>query len=214
MQNIAAAFSEEQTARLTGVSRSQLRYWDRTDFYRPAFTSESRRIQFSRVYSFQDIVALRVLNALRNDLGVSLPHLRDASARLRSSVNAPWTGVKLWVVNKRVVWQEPDTDAPQEIISKQYVPAALVLEDVASRTREDVAQFRKQRDPATVGFVERHRYVNHNAPVLAGTRIPVQAIKRFADAGYTEQEILLEYPDLEAADIKAAIAYESKRSAA
>jgi uncharacterized protein (DUF433 family) len=45
------------------------------------------------------------------------------------------------------------------------------------------------------GVIERSRFVNHNAPVIAGTRIPVSAIKNFAKAGYSTSQIIQEYPD-------------------
>lgn len=50
--------------------------------------------------------------------------------------------------------------------------------------------------------------------VIAGTRIPVDAIKEFADAGYTVPQIMKEYPTLDRRDVEAAISYEDERNAA
>ena len=47
----------------------------------------------------------------------------------------------------------------------------------------------------------------NNAVVIAGTRIPVNTIKRFSDHGYSVEQIIKEYPTLTEVDIKAAIAY-------
>ncbi len=44
--------------------------------------------------------------------------------------------------------------------------------------------------------------------VLAGTRIPTGAIRRFAEAGYTVNQILREYPSLTREDVAAALAHE------
>jgi uncharacterized protein (DUF433 family) len=44
-------------------------------------------------------------------------------------------------------------------------------------------------------------------PVIAGTRIPVRAIKSFDKAGFTPTEIRDEYPGLTLADIDAALEY-------
>jgi uncharacterized protein (DUF433 family) len=55
--------------------------------------------------------------------------------------------------------------------------------------------------------------VAHNAPVLAGTRIPVRAIKRFNEAGYSVAQILSEYPTLTESDVVAALAYGPKAAA-
>ncbi len=215
-QNVIAAFSEDQTARLTRITKSQLRYWDKTDFYKPSYAEENRRIAFSRVYSFKDIVALRVLNVLRNQYGVSLSHLRQVSERLSHLEADPdrWTHSILYVVNKRVHWIEPDTQLPQEIVSRQYVVPTITLEQVILETKRDTAKGMASRDQSKIGSIERHRYVNHNTPVLGGTRIPVNAIKRYSKAGYTTEQIVSEYPDLTAKDVEAALEYESASSAA
>jgi uncharacterized protein (DUF433 family) len=206
-----AAFSEEQTSRLTGISQAQLRYWDREDFYRPSHVEDNRRVAFSRVYSFLDIVSLRVLNVLRNQFGVSLQHLRDVSEKLAHLSEDRWLGTRLWVVKKRVVWQEPGTELPQEILSGQYI-VPVILDEVIADTQNNVAKL-NERDASLHGRIERSRYVNHNAPVIAGTRIPVLAIQRFAAAGFTTEQIIEEYPDLTAKDVAAALAYDRLNAA-
>lgn len=205
-ENVIAAFSEEHTERLTGVSRGQLRYWDRTGFYRPSYAEDNRRIAFSRVYSFKDIVALRVLHVLRNQYSVALQHLRAVSDKLSHLEQGRWTGIKLWVLNKRVIWQEPGTNKPQEVVSEQYVVPTVVLDVVIDDIRHDVLALNVRAD-SKHGQIERSRFVNHNAAVVAGTRIPVDAIKRFSDAGYTPSQIIEEYPELTEKDIEAALAY-------
>ncbi len=44
-------------------------------------------------------------------------------------------------------------------------------------------------------------------PVVRGTRIPVDLLVRMASQGIPEAEILREYPRLQAADLRAALAY-------
>jgi uncharacterized protein (DUF433 family) len=214
-KTIVAAFSEEQAERLTGISKAQMRYWDRTGFYRPAYTEDNRRIAFSRVFSFKDIVALRVLNALRNQCKISLQHLRDVSERLGHLNDDPsrWTQTRLYPLNGRVVWHEEGSELPQVVTSGQYV-VAVVLNDVVQDTKLAVRTLTTARDESKVGMIERSRSIVQNAPVIAGTRIPVHAIKRFAEAGYSVTQILKEYPDITERDVEAAIAYQAANSAA
>jgi uncharacterized protein (DUF433 family) len=47
-------------------------------------------------------------------------------------------------------------------------------------------------------------------PTIRGLRITVQTILDYLVAGESEKEILRQYPDLEAADIKACLAFASK----
>lgn len=209
---VSAAFSEEHTSRLTGISQAQLRYWDRKNFYRPSYgDGGGSRSAFNRIYSFRDIVSLRVLDVLRNQFSVSLQHLREVSDKLSHMAEDRWIGTQLWVVKKKVVWQEPDTDRPQEVLSGQYI-VPVILEKVVADTRNDVAKL-NVRDEAVEGRVERSRFINHNAPVIAGTRITVLAIQRFAQAGYNTQQIIKEYPDLTVKDVEAALAYDLRAAA-
>lgn len=208
---VVAAFGEYHTSRLTGVSLQQLRHWDRSGFYRPSFANENRRAPFSRVYSFRDIVALRVLNSLRNQFGVSLQHLREVSDKLAHLADDRWTKTRLYVLKKKVVWQEPDSDIHKEVVSEQYVVPVVLLTVIAD-TKNDIAKL-NARDGSDVGRIEKNRFVSHNASVVAGTRIQVAAIKRFANAGYSNAQIISEYPDLTESDIEAALNHGSRRAA-
>lgn len=64
--SIIQAFTDEQVARLTGISVGQLRYWDRTSFFRPDYASENRSDPFSRIDSYLDLVSLKVIARLRS----------------------------------------------------------------------------------------------------------------------------------------------------
>ena len=207
---IISAFDEDYTVRLTGVSKSQLRYWNKTGFFSPTYSDGHGA--YSRVYSFNDIVSLKVLNTLRNQFRVSLPHLREVKEKLESIGVEYWAGAKLYVVNKRVIWQEAGTNIPQEVASGQYI-APVSLGDVVAHTRQDIDNL-GARDRETHGKIKKSRFVNHNAAVIAGTRIRVSAILAFADAGYSAPQIMAEYPDLTEADIRAALAFEDKKAAA
>ncbi len=207
-RTVLAAFSEEQAQRLSGVTRAQLRYWDQTGFFRPSYVEENRRVAFSRVYSFKDIVALRVLSVLRNRYKISLQYLREVSRKLGQLDSNPerWIETRLYPLNGRVLWYEPGSDLPQEVSSGQYV-AAVVLDEVVQNTKAAVQQLHRPKDSRGIGAIEKSRYVMHNAAVIAGTRIPVSAIKHFHDAGYSVQQIIEEYPDLRERDVIAAIEY-------
>ncbi len=210
--NIVSAFSEENVGRLTGVSKRQLRYWDRTGFFTPAFPSEDRRVPFSRVYSFKDVLSLRTLNVLRNQYSVPLQHLRKVAEKLAHLSDAKWTATTLYVLSKKVVFVEPGTKALQEIVSGQYV-IGIPLKTVVSDTRKDVEKLQK-REESDVGKVERRRNVARNHPVMAGTRIPVSAVQRMAEDGLTARQIVAEYPSLTLDDVKAALLYRPEPRAA
>lgn len=201
--NIIGAFSEEQAAELSGVSANQLRRWNEMGFFRPAFGVRQKRVPYGRIYSFRDIVSLRVLYVLRNEERISLRHLKEVSEKLSHLGDARWTATTLFVFGKKVVV----SDGPRrrrEIVSGQHV-LDIPLKIVIANTRKAVAEMNNRE--RKLGTISRARFIAQNEPVISGTRIPVSAIQDFASAGYSREEIMREYPDLRPADIDAALAY-------
>lgn len=211
LDNVITAFSAEQVQRLTGLSRARLAYWDRTGFFAPSYADENRRSPYSRIYSFRDVVGLRTLYRLTEESHVSLQHLRKVAEKLSHLSNDLWSSQVLYVLDKKVVFAETGTGRLREVLSNQYVNG-LGLGAVISEMRQAVDQLRKRRDDQ-IGQITRARFINHNARVIAGTRIPISAIRDFAAAGYTVQQIIDEYPDLTERDVEAALK-ESAQTAA
>lgn len=208
--NVIAAFSEADVERLTGLASSQLRYWDRTGFFAPAYADEDRRAPHSRIYSFRDVVALRTLALLRRKHKVSLRHLRQAAEKLSRLEDNLWTKTTLYVLNRRIIFEDSRS---HDVLSGQHELPAIPLRKVIADTRRDIEQLRR-RPRDKIGKVERSRRVLRNAPVVAGTRIPTAAIRRLKEDGFTVEQILKEYPDLTADDVEAALRYEESIAAA
>jgi uncharacterized protein (DUF433 family) len=199
---VMSAFTVDHVVRLTGLTARQLAYWDRTGFFRPHYASENRRSPFGRIYSFKDVVGLRILSILRGEHGVPLPHLREIAKRLAANSKNPWSNIRLKVWNRNVEFDEPGIAKTGAVVDSQYVllPVVAVIEDV-KRGAEKL----KRREPSQIGKIEKHRYVSHNAPVVAGTRIRVATILRFLEDGFAPAEIVKEYPSLTEADVAAVI---------
>jgi uncharacterized protein (DUF433 family) len=206
-ENVIRAFSEDHVMRLSGLSKTQLRYWDKTDFFAPSYSK--RRGAYGRVYSFRDVVALRTLSMLRNEHKISLQHLRKVAEKLSHLGDKLWADTTLYVLNKEVQFHEPETGKVRGVLSGQYtaIPLVSIMNDVSKR-----AEKLKGRQSDRVGMVERHRHIAHNAWVIAGTRIPTRMIKSFRDAGYSIAQIKKEYPTLTTEDIRAALEHEEKES--
>jgi uncharacterized protein (DUF433 family) len=202
---VVAAFTEEQVEKLTGVNKRQLQHWDRTDFFVPSMAFQDRRAPYSRLYSFRDLVSLKVLNALRNEANVPLTHLREVKETLTHLGDDLWAKTTLYVLNKHVIFQGPDGDGREEVVTGQAILSIPLL--VVANGIEDAVKAMRQRDSRLIGKIEKQKNIARNIPVLAGTRIPVQSVKAFANAGYSVEEIRKEYPTLTEDDIKAAINY-------
>lgn len=68
-----------------------------------------------------------------------------------------------------------------------------------------------RRDESDVGMITKNRFVQHNRPIIAGTRIPTSSVWAFHEAGYSSEQILEEYPHLNPKDVNAAIAFEREQ---
>ncbi|MEE4209317.1 MAG: DUF433 domain-containing protein [Parvularcula sp.] len=201
-KKVITAFTEDQVSRLTGTSVWQLRYWDRTDFFCPEYGYEERGAPLSRIYSYLDLVSLKVISRLREK--VPLQRLRLVKEKLSQFTPDLWRGLTLWVDGRDVAFVHPHTGQPEQILTGQKIiefPLRETVDDVDSGVQD---LFR--RDKSTVGRVKQQRRVMHNRPVIAGTRIPVSAIRAFYHAGYTADQILEEYPSLTSQDVEAALA--------
>ena len=205
VSSIIGAFSEEQASRLTGLSRGQLSGWRRLKFMKPAYDAEGSRTPYSHIYSFKDLIKLRVLHQLRNVHKIPLSELQKTAKTLSHLGDDLWTATTLFVHRKKIVFVEPDTKRKREVTSNQYV-ADIPLAVVISSTRAEVDRL-NERDPKSVGKVVATRFINRAAAVIAGTRIPVNVIKQFQMAGYSTDAIIKEYPTLLAADVDAAASY-------
>lgn len=208
-----AAFTAEHVCRLTGLSARQLRYWDKTEFFRPTFLEEFRRRPFGRIYSFRDVVGLRTIAILRSAHHIPLQELRRVGAWLKARHEAPWSSLRFALQGRRVLFFDPAEGVAVEPrgAGREVIPIAL--EPIANEMQRAAAKLRERRRDQ-IGQVSRNRYVVQNAWVVAGTRIPTSAIWNYHEAGYSARAILREYPRLKAAEVNAAIAFEKQRRSA
>jgi DNA-binding transcriptional MerR regulator len=209
---VIGAFSEADAARLSGLTVGQLRSWDRNGFMLPSYAETNRSLPYSRVYSFRDIVSLRVLGQLRNVYKVPFQHLRKVSEVLAHLGDSKWTATTLYVLGKRVVFTDPRTDERVEVLSGQRV-FDIPLRVAISDTRKAIANLNERGD-SVMGKVVHGKFTLQNEPVFEGTRIPVAAVKRYLDAGYSPDAVMREFPDLTPADIETARSFEKGQSAA
>lgn len=197
---VLLAFSVDHAARITGLSRSRLTRWDRLGFFSPEMADEADRGNpYSRVYSYTDLVGLRTLAVLTDKHRVPLSELRKAHTELVKRVGKPWSEIQLSVLNRRVVF---DLDGVPQDSDGQYAGKHIPLPTIAGEVAA-AAQALRKRDNAQIGVIERHKFVARNVRVMAGTRIPVSAIESFIDEGFSDAQIVAEYPTLTPFDVSA-----------
>jgi hypothetical protein len=143
-------------------------------------------------------VGLRVLAVLTDDHGISIKELKATAFELEKRSKRPWAEISLAVVKKKVVF---DLDKIPRDRHGQYIGKFVPLNTIASEVAKRAENLRN-RKKELLGTTERHRFIAHNAVVLAGTRIPVASVESFIDAGYSDKDILAEYPTLTKIDMQ------------
>lgn len=199
-------FDADQVSRLTSLSSAQLSYWNKTNFYSP--TLGYSRPGYGSIYSFRDVVALKTIAGLREQ--VPLQELRRVGNWLRERHEAPWTTLIFWVINRKVVFADPGTGIPREAISGQDV-MEVSLEPIAHELEAEIHMLSDRG--GKIGKIEkRQRYIS-NAARVAGTRIRTASIWEYHKAGYSTDKIVHELPGLTPEDVRAAIEYEETEDA-
>ena len=93
-------FRGPQACAIVGISYRQLDYWARTGLVRPEL-KEARGSGTQRLYSFRDLVHLRVIKNLL-DAGVALPKIRKAIRFIADELGKPLENVTLMSDGKNI----------------------------------------------------------------------------------------------------------------
>jgi len=210
-ETVISAFSAEHVARITGLTPRQLAYWDSVGLFKPSLSRVSKGEKSLRVYSFHDVVGLRVISVLRKEHNISTQKLRKIGHELSTYTETPWSSLKLMVCKGEVSFIDPATGRGRGVFSGQYILVPII--DQIQHVRRAAIDL-SRRSVEQIGLVERHRNIVHNAHVFAGTRVTVRAVERFLAAGYSPAAILNEYPSLQKEDIEAIQREKSKQAAA
>ena len=94
------AFPDTQARRLAGVSMRRLRYWEEVGLVVPSIKRRLSEHNTVRLYSYQDLLALLVVSALRTERNMSLQKIRRVVTHLRSrGYQAPLRELKFAVTD-------------------------------------------------------------------------------------------------------------------
>lgn len=195
------AASEAQAMRATGFSRSQLRYWDRVGLVHPATVRKLSERNVVRLYDFRGLLALLVIRELKG-FNFSTFRIRHIVEYLGASYDYshPLTQLRFAVVaGNEIVFQHLDgTWEGHRKASQIILEHTLHLQPLRAQLKDALA-----RPHQETGKVEKRRKVLGSKPVMAGTRVPVDAVEAWLARGESTERILKAYPQLTKADVDA-----------
>lgn len=140
-------FSIKIATAIGRISRGQAASWAKSSFFVPSklYWTDSR--PYGYLYTFSDLVAMRVIAILRERFSTPLAKTKVAADYIRSNSDVPWSELCFWVKGKTVLLSAPGGDASQ-----------VELEPIAAEVKLEADKL-FYRSPDDYGKVERRRGV-------------------------------------------------------
>ena len=139
------AFTSKQACYLSGCTSHQLRYWDKVKLVSPTIQSSNGKPGVPKLYSFRDIVSLRVIKTLL-DNGMSIQRVRRAWKYLTkngnlddqlSNIRLVSDGKTIYTVEDKVVF---------DALKSGQLAFFETIDTVTKEVREDVSKFELDKE--------------------------------------------------------------------
>ena len=139
------AFTSKQACYLSGCTSHQLRYWDKVKLVSPTIQSSNGKPGVQKLYSFRDIVSLRVIKTLL-DNGMSIQRVRRAWGYLTkngnledqlSNIRLVSDGKTIYTVEDKVVF---------DALKSGQLAFFETIDTVTKEVREDVSKFELDKE--------------------------------------------------------------------
>lgn len=139
-------FTAQQASKLTGCTHHQLRYWDRVGLIGPTIQGTGGRPGIRRLYSFRDLVALRVVKSLL-DNGMSLQRVRRAWDYLRrnADMDTHLAEVRLITDGSTIFHVARDDGELLDALRDGQLSFFVAIDEITRSVEEDVSRFELDR---------------------------------------------------------------------
>ena len=140
-------FTADQAIRFTGCTAHQLRYWDRIGLVKPSVQATGGRPGVRRLYSFRDLVSLKVIRSLQEG-GMSLQRVRRAYEylRKRAGLEEHLSQVKLVTDGKSIFKIARNDGEILDALREGQMAFFVAIDEIARSVDAGVSEFRNDRD--------------------------------------------------------------------
>ena len=146
MSTDSTGFSADIACRVVGITYRQLDYWDKTGLLRPS-VKQARGKGSRRVYSFEDLVELRVIAGILA-VGLSLPAVRKAARYVRlhfANLVRPLARLALLVEGKSLLVRTTSNKALIDATRDGQLVISLAVAPIARAVRGKVTELQAPR---------------------------------------------------------------------
>jgi DNA-binding transcriptional MerR regulator len=144
---VLEGFTAQQASNLTLCTAHQLRYWDKVNLVQPSIQGSDGRPGRRRLYSFRDLVALRVVKSLL-DNGMSVQRVRRAWDYLRrtADMDSHLSEVKLVTDGRSIFRVAQDEDELLDALRQGQLAFFVAINEIARSVEDDVTRFELDRE--------------------------------------------------------------------
>jgi predicted RNase H-like HicB family nuclease len=140
------SFNTKTVIKLTNLTPRQIDYWDRTHFIKPSL-KEAAGYGSGRLYSFEDIVQLKVAKTLI-DKGVSLQKIRKAITYLKKNfpdVKKPLAEMRFLTDGETIFVLTRDNKAILDTLARGQMVFALALGEIIEQLKGEIKNISQDR---------------------------------------------------------------------
>ncbi len=139
------AFTSKQACYLSGCTSHQLRYWDKVKLVTPTIQSSKGKPGVPKLYSFRDIVSLRVIKTLL-DNGMSIQRVRRAWGYLSKNGNLEDQLSKIRLVSDGKTIYTVEDEVVFDALKSGQLAFFETIDSVTKEVREDVSKFELDKE--------------------------------------------------------------------
>ena len=139
------AFTSKQACYLSGCTSHQLRYWDKVKLVSPTIQSSNGKPGVPKLYSFRDIVSLRVIKTLL-DNGMSIQRVRRAWRYLTKNGNLEDQLSNIRLVSDGKTIYTVEDEIVFDALKSGQLAFFETIDNVTKEVREDVSKFELDKE--------------------------------------------------------------------
>ncbi len=185
------SFNTKTSVQLTGLTPRQIDYWDRTHFIKPS-VKEASGYGTGRLYSFEDIVQLKVAKTLI-DKGVSLQKIRKAITYLKKNfpdIKKPLAEMRFLTDGETIFVLADKKEKILDALAKGQMVFALAIGELIEELKGEVTKISQDRKYKVSVNRKTYEVILHPDTEDGGFWVECAALPGCSSQGDTVEEAL------------------------